>query len=77
MKNYCKMVCFYGCDLLGAFFNCVGAVFGYYPGYDFGVNFLLFIESHRIESEKSKRATLRSEKEGQAQTLKEEAKANG
>tara|TARA_A100001515_G_scaffold138871_1_gene132870 strand:- start:2560 stop:2799 length:240 start_codon:yes stop_codon:yes gene_type:complete len=73
MKNYVKMLGYYGLEFTSSCLNFLASVFGLYPSFDFGVNYLLFFETKRIHKEKAVRQAKREQQESEASSMEEDA----
>jgi|6_EtaG_2_1085325.scaffolds.fasta_scaffold84442_2 hypothetical protein len=75
--KYLKSLGFYFCEFLGATVNLMCSFFSYYPCWDLGVRFYVFLEGQRVVVEQAARLEDRQEKEEKAASLQKQAKENG
>lgn len=73
VRDYFKMVVFYFLELVGSLVNLLCALFSYYPRFEFGVSFMLWIENKRVIKDNREQAHRRQKAELQANSTKEEA----
>ena len=68
------MLGYYLCEALSSAFNLGFALFGSYPCYELGVQYLVKFEGERIASEHAEQSTKRERKAHEAEELEEKAK---
>jgi len=72
--SYFKMLGYYLCEAVSSVFNLGFALFGSYPCYELGVQYLLMFEGRRIVSEKEEQFTKREKRAQEAEKLEEKAR---
>ena len=71
--DYFKMVVFYFLEVIGSLVNFLCALFSYYPRFELGVTFMLWVEGRRINTDTKEQALRRQQEEAKADTERHEA----
>ena len=71
--DYFKMVVFYFLEVIGSLLNLVCALFSYYPRFEIGVSFMLWVEGRRLNKDTKEQALRRQQDEVKADAARHEA----